>query len=99
DNNGVFQLAFIFTGDRNREVGHAVNKIGGAIEGIDNPFVIRIFAWLGTAFLTANAVIGVSLAQMIDNFFFGRFIYFRDKVITAFGFDGEDINTLKCAFD
>src|SRR5688572_1815014 len=87
DNNGVFNLAFVFASDGDREVRYPVNKIGGAIERIDNPFIIGVFARLVSAFFTANAVVGVGFTEMINNFFFSGFIDFSYIGVAAFGFD------------
>jgi len=84
----VFDLAFVFASDGDGEVRNPVNKIGCAIEWIDNPFVIGIFAGLVAAFFTADAVIRVGFAQMVDDFFFSRFIYFGNEVVATFGLDG-----------
>ena len=69
-NNPVLQLAFNSAGDRDSYMGNAANKIGSAIQRVDNPLHIGIGIAAGTTFLTDKAVIRVGFLDVVDNSFF-----------------------------
>jgi hypothetical protein len=71
-----------------------VNKIGGAIQGVDNPLVFRRSACFRTAFLSQDTVVGVDSAETTNDFLLGLDVGFADKVIAAFSINGQLIYAL-----
>ncbi|MNP06338.1 hypothetical protein D3C76_983150 [compost metagenome] len=88
--NGYFSTAFDAYCDRDREMRKAFNEVGGAIQWIDNPLNILIFACQFTAFFGDDGVLRVRFANGFDNNRFCGFIDVSHKVIAAFlaGFYG-----------
>src|SRR5690606_22326836 len=48
---------------------------------------------------TAKTVIGISFAQMVNNFFFSSLVDFSNEIIATFGFDGYYIDAFERAFN
>ncbi len=78
---------------------HAVNKVGGAVQGVDDPHIIRILALYSAAFLAAETVVRVSLAQDLDNRLLRAAIDLGDKVIGALGLDFHRVRAFIGAFN
>ena len=62
-----FSTTFDAYGDGNREVRQTFNEVGGAIQWIDNPLNILLFASVFTAFFGDNGVLRVRFANGFDN--------------------------------
>ncbi len=74
----------------------AVQEIRGAIQRVDHPLIVvlpRLFA----AFLGQNAVVGVGLAQRLDDVSLGLHIRFADKIATLLGGDVEPFEMVEMA--
>ena len=63
----------------NGEMGKAVKEIGGAIEGIDDPFILVTLV-LAT-FFRQNSVLGVGFADSANDFLFGLLVHFSHEII------------------
>jgi len=83
-NHGHFSTAFNAYGDGNGEMGKALNKVGGAIQRIDNPLHILIFACVLTALFGNDGVLRVRFADSFDNHRFCGFIDVGHEIIAAF---------------
>ena len=65
-------------------MGYAANKIGSAVQWIDNPFHITVGVTADATLFTEEAMVWVSLGDMINNRLFGASINFSDKVVATF---------------
>ncbi|BAK12240.1 hypothetical protein PAJ_2160 [Pantoea ananatis AJ13355] len=83
-NDSHFCTAFNTNGDRNREVGQAFNKVGGAIQRIDYPLNILIFALKLTAFFSDDGMFWVRFTNDFDNQAFCVAVNIRYEVVAAF---------------
>ncbi len=85
--------ALVLDGNGDGELRKAMNKVGGAIQRIDDPEPVgALFASRGQpALLTEEAVIGVCLLQHIEDGFFGSTIDLGDVVIEPLGLDIHQI--------
>ena len=86
----MLDSAFLSQSDRNSIVGDVVQKVGGAIEGIDDPLKFTAgFGELFTTLFSEYFVIGVCLMNDIDDGILGALVDIADEVIGAFftGFD------------
>ena len=79
-----FGAAFDTNGDRYREVRQTFDKVGSAIQWIDNPLNILISTFKFTAFFGDDGVLWVRFTNRVDNHRFGSFIYVGHEVVTAF---------------
>jgi hypothetical protein len=83
-----FQPVLVAETDGNGEVRNAVQEVGGAVQRIDDPLIL-VLAVLFAAFLGQNTVVGIGLAQNLDNLLFGLYVRFTDEVVALFGGDGQ----------
>ena len=60
------------------------DEVGGAIQRIDNPLYIQIFANMFTAFFGDDGVLRVRFANGVDNHRFGSFINVGHEIVAAF---------------
>src|SRR4051794_4947461 len=60
--------------DRNRKLRYAVQKIGGAVERIDNPGVALVGALAGTAFLADKAIARPRLGKVAVEHLLGALV-------------------------
>jgi len=66
----MFQLSFVSAGNGNSKLRNATNKIGGAIQWVDNPLILGIFWAVLTKFFTDKTMSRVSRFNLVDNGFF-----------------------------
>src|SRR5439155_19670806 len=76
-------LAVALQGDRDCEMRDAVEKIGRAVERVDDPAVMRVAAFAGAAFLEQEAVAGAGAQQLGAQRPLGPQISGRDKIAGA----------------
>ena len=60
------------------------DKVGSAIQWIDNPLNILISTFKFTAFFGDDGVLWVRFTNRVDNHRFGSFIYVGHEIVTAF---------------
>ena len=60
------------------------DKVGSAIQWIDNPLNILIGTFKFTAFFGDDGVLWVRFTNRVDNHRFGSFIYVGHEIVTAF---------------
>ena len=77
-------FAVPFEGDGDGEVGNAVEKIGGAVQGIDDPPVGSIGAVNRAAFLHQKAVGGAGLGKLSSNSVLGLPVGVGNEIRRAF---------------
>src|SRR6186713_2091895 len=71
----------ITEGDRYRKLGDAVDEVGGAVDGIDDPQGITIHRLsAGTTLLTQNLVVGVVRADAADKGVLHQLVRMADVV-------------------
>src|ERR1700735_2298877 len=70
--------------DRDREVRNAVQKIGCAIEWVDDPAMGLIAAFMGADFLAEEAVIGPRLGELFAHDLFGALVGSGDEIARPF---------------
>ena len=83
-NHRHFGTAFNAYGDRNREVRQAFDKIGGAIQRIDNPLNVLIVARQFATLFSNDGVLRVGFANHFDNQSFCITVNIGNKVVAAF---------------
>ena len=66
--------------DRDRELRNAVQEVGGAVEGIDDPGVALVGAFARAAFLADEAVAGPRLGQIGIEQFLGALVGHGDEI-------------------
>ena len=66
----------------------AMQKIGRAIERVDDPLIIRIHFGLA-GLLGKNAMLGIGLSEHLDDGGFCSAIYLRNEVVGRFQLNGE----------
>src|ERR1022692_100480 len=69
--------------DRDRELRNAVQKIGGAVERVDDPAVRLVGALARTSFLAEKAVTGPRLGELLVQRLLGAAIGGRDEIRRA----------------
>ena len=89
-----FQPVLVAKTDGDGEMRNTVQEIGGAVQRIDDPLII-VVAVLFAAFLGQNAVVGIGLAQGLNNFLFGLHIRFTDEVVALFGGDAQPFEVIE----
>ncbi len=65
-------------------MGQTFDKVGGAIQWIDNPLHILIFACVFTGLFGDNGMLRVRFADSVDNHSLGGFINVSYEIIAAF---------------
>src|SRR5690606_28613160 len=90
--DAVLQAAAVAKRDRNRVVGNAVDEVGGAIEGIDDPLAVGIAPGLNAAFLANKGMVRIGAAQLFDDEFFRGVVYFGDEIVLALGVDAHPVD-------
>ncbi len=78
--------------DRHRKLWKAVQKIGGAVEWVDDPLVLVTVMRAG--FLSQYAVLRVGLAQGMDNDVFSLAVDLGDEVVTVLAGDRQGVQTV-----
>ena len=68
-------------GDGDSNMGNAFNKVGGAIQWVNDPLILRIFFALNTKLFADDTVIGISLEQGLDDSLFGLSVYVGHQVV------------------
>ena len=66
---------------------YAANKVGSAVQWVDNPFHITVRVTADAALFAEEAVIWISLLDMVNNRLFGASINFSNKVVATFFVD------------
>ena len=61
-----------------------MNKVGGAIQGIENPYVFGIGIANLSGFFAEYGVVGVALMNQLNNCIFGSLVHLRDKFVLPF---------------
>ncbi len=69
-----------------------MEKVGGAIERIDNPEIVAFTTAAGL--FAQEAVIGIGLGDDLDNRHLGLLVHLGDKVILCLAGDGEGIDSI-----
>src|SRR6185312_1124343 len=72
--------AFARQPDRDRELRDAVQEIGGAVQGIDDPAMALVGAFALSAFLAEEAVAGSRLGEIAAEHLFGALVGERDEI-------------------
>src|SRR5690606_33798452 len=87
----VLQAALVLAGDAYGKMRHAAQEVGGAVQRVDDPLVVRPFALAGdlAGLFALEAVVGVGLAQQIDDALLGGKVDLAD-VILGFLLVGRD---------
>ena len=73
--------------DRDREMGHAVQEVGGAVERIDDPPRLVGIAGDFAAFLEQEAPVGPGVAKLVDKRLLGALVGHRHEVGRALAAD------------
>lgn len=84
-------------GNRDRKLRKPVQKVGGAIEWINDPLKRAVAD--GAAFLTEEGVIRIGPTNDLDDLGFGRSIDFGHKVITTLTCDFQGVEAIEAAND
>ena len=82
-NNARHDLLVPFETDRNRPVGDAVQEIGGAVEGVDDPAEAFVLAFKLAAFLQQEAVGRTRFLELFLEDFLGFMIRLGDEIAGA----------------
>lgn len=95
EHHRLFQPTFVLQGDRYRELGIAMEKIGGTVEWVDDPAIIiaRVLA----GFFRQDAMVGIGRAHGADDFGFGHAIDLAHEVVAPLGFDRQTIEPIEMA--
>ena len=72
------------TGNRYGQMRYTADKIGGAIQWIDNPFNVAFKVSADAALFAEEAMVGKGFLNMVDNGLFRTLVDFGDKVVTTF---------------
>ena len=78
----MLQFALAPQRHRDRELGEAVQKIGGAVQGVYDPLAFAVP--LRAAFLSQNGMARVGLAYGADDDLFRAPINLGDEIVAAF---------------
>lgn len=93
----VLQAVEMADGNGDADLRHAVDEVGGAIEGVNDP--LEVFIGDAAAFLGENPVIGVSAADNLHDGGLCALIDVRDKVIVRLAGDADFIDPVEAAVD
>ena len=80
----MLNTSFNATCNRYSHMRYATNKVGGAIQWIDNPFNVAFKVSADAALFAEEAMIGKGFLNMVNNGFFRTLVDFGNKVVTTF---------------
>ena len=85
ENHRVLKTTTVLNSNGHGKMRNAIDKVGGAIERINDPEVIFAFTLTFTvaALFTVKTVVGVGFAQRSNDGFLSSLVHFGDKVIAA----------------
>src|SRR5690606_17942462 len=92
-NHGMLDAALDAAGNADGEMRYAAQEVGGAVQWVDDPDDVSALAVAGleARFFGMDAVIRISLAELLDDDLFRSPIHFADVVVSFFLADGQDI--------
>jgi len=85
--HGVFDAVKVAHGNGYGHLGHAMDEVGGAVQGIDDPF--EILALDGAAFFGDDAVLRIGAADDLDDGRLGAAVHLGDIVVVGLAGDSE----------
>ena len=83
--------------DRNRDVRESVHEVRGAVQGIDDP--LEIAGPMRAAFLGEDGVVGIALADGVDDPPLRDPVDLGDEIVRRLLRDGERIEAVDAACD
>src|SRR3569623_1591439 len=92
-----FAAALVAQCDRHRKLRKAVQEIGGAVEWVDHPGILA--AALFPALFGEDAMIGMRLADGLDDLLFGAVVDLGHEIVAAFALDLQAVHALERAGD
>src|SRR3989344_1653883 len=95
EHHRLFQPAFVLQADRHCKLGVAMEKVGGAVERVDDPEVI--VTGMLTGFFRKNAMVGIGRAHGTDDFGLGHAIDLAHEVVAPLGFDRQTVESVEMA--
>jgi hypothetical protein len=99
-NHGLFDFALDRQGDADAVHRQAVNKVGGAVQRVDDPDKFRVFgAVLLARFFGQDAVTGVGSQQCLDDDLFGCVVNIGYEVIDQFLRNADRLHIQRGAVD
>ena len=84
ENQSRHQLPVALQGDGNRKLGKPVQKIGGAVQGIDDPAMAFVWPFNGPFLFHHEAIAWPRLRQFLEQDLFGFVVRFGHEVRRAF---------------
>src|SRR6185436_19207737 len=93
--DAVLELAVARNADRDRELRKAVQIVRRAVEWIDDPLILVVAR--GAALLGEDCVIGIVIADDLDDRGFGGLVDLRDELVAAFLDDFERLELVHVA--
>ena len=66
-------------------MGDAPHEVGGAVQRVYDPAVVRILAAAQPGLFAEDGVVGVGFVQVVDNLLFRRDIHIGNEVVHALG--------------
>ena len=97
--HGLLDLAFVGQRDGNGVLRVAVQKIGGAVQRIDDPLVFGGVAGAGAGFFGQDGMFRVGFENGLDDGGFRGVVDFGNKIVGFFLFDADDIQIQRSALD
>ena len=99
--DGLGDLSTVLQCNRDRVLREAMNKVGRAIQGINDPNVFVVVMQIGgrAGFFGQNRMIRVGLAQHFDDRLLGGLIHFSDKIVMVLGRDAQLLDFERGAID
>jgi hypothetical protein len=92
-----FQTVLVAQGDGNGKVRDTVQEVGSAVERVDDPLVLIILGAVLAGFLSEDAVVGIGLAQGLDDLAFRLHVSFTDEVVALLGGDIQPFEVIEVA--
>src|SRR5690606_16136425 len=99
EHHRVFRLALVEATNGHGVVGNAPEKVGGPVEGVDDPQIVAVRVADIARFLPEDAVVGVGLLQVTDDFLLGGAVDVGDEVVAAFFVHLDEIHAFRRAND
>ena len=93
----MLQAVKVANGNGDADLWHAVDEVGGAIEGVNDP--LEVFIGDAAAFLGEDTMLGVGATDNLHDGRLGALIDVRDKVIVRFAGDADFIDPVEAAVD
>ena len=99
--DGLRDDAAMREGDRDAVLGEAVDKVGGAIDRVDDPLIFILVVRVGgsSRFLGQERVVRVGLGQHLDDGLFGRLVDVGDEIVMLFFRDDDAVEVKRGAID